>query len=57
VTPLAAAAANGHVEVVRVLLKAGADKTVETKWGTALKNAQDDVKDKAKLKQLEDLLR
>ena len=33
-TPLYAAAANGHLDVVRALLNAGADKTIADKWGT-----------------------
>ena len=55
-TPLAIAAFNGQVEAVKVLVKAGADKTVETQFGTALKVVQNFVKDEAKLRELVALL-
>ena len=44
------------MEAVRALLAAGADKAVCTKWGTALDNAREEVKDATKLKQLEAML-
>jgi ankyrin repeat protein len=52
-TPLGKAAAKGHVEAVRALLAAGADKRVRTKYGTALGQARKNVKDARKLQQLE----
>ena len=32
-TPLCVAACYGHLDVVRALLNAGADKTIANKWG------------------------
>eukprot|EP00961_Rhodomonas_salina_P073235 984014-Rhodomonas_salina.1 len=55
-TPLAVAAAIGHVEIAKELLAAGADKTAQTKWGTALERAQEHVKDVEKKTALEELL-
>ena len=39
-TPLGIAAFKGHVEAVRALRAAGANKRVHTKWGTALEQAR-----------------
>ena len=38
-TPLIIAAAHGHSNVVKVLLEAGADSSVKSRWGTALEGA------------------
>eukprot|EP00961_Rhodomonas_salina_P128027 1725645-Rhodomonas_salina.1 len=56
ITPLATAARWGYVEVVKKLLAGGADKTVETKDGTALERARKHVEDQATLAELVALL-
>ena len=39
-TPLYVAAENGHLDAVRELVRAGANKSVQTQWGTPLEFAQ-----------------